>query len=268
MQSICLITALPAEARPLISYFGLQARGHRHLRLFQGDFGYLLQCGVGKLNAAANTAAMIQTLPNVNAIINVGIVGCEQPIGQTLVAHGVQDQSSSQQWFPHLPPVNRLPDTKSVQVQTVDKPSNNYSADVAFDMEAAGIFNAATKVMDLAFVHSVKVVSDNPESSIDAITAQSASSQVETTIPTIEKLTQALPFDLLPETTAVNTLTRSLTRHTHHTATEQHALKQLLHRYNALFSELPGNQLLQHQGSAKAIRTMLLSEIDNSSVSY
>jgi len=91
MQSICLITALPAEARPLISHFGLQARGHRHLRLYRGDFGYLLQCGAGKLNAAASTAAMMQALPDINAVINVGIAGCQQPLGQTLVAHGVQE---------------------------------------------------------------------------------------------------------------------------------------------------------------------------------
>jgi len=268
MPTICLITALPAEARPLITHFGLQARGHRHLRLYKGEFGYLLQCGVGKLNAAVSTAAMMQTLPDVNAIINVGIVGCQRPIGQTLIAHGVQDQASSQQWFPHLPPVNRLPDTSSVQVQTVDKPANNYSADIAFDMEAAGIFSAACKVVDLAFVHSIKVVSDNPESGPDTVTAKSTAGFVKTAIPSVEKMIQALPFDLLPETKAINTLTRSIIRHIHYTATEQHTLKQLLHRYKALFGELPGHQILQHQGSAKAIRTMLLSEINNGSISY
>jgi len=268
MRSICLITALPAEARPLISHFGLQARGHRHLRLFRGEIGYLLQCGVGKLNAAASTAAMLQTLPDVMAVINVGIAGCEQPIGDALIAHGVQDQASSQQWFPHLPPVNRLPDTPSVQVLTVDKPGKNYSPDVAFDMEAAGVFNAASKVIDLAFVHSIKVVSDNGETGLKAVTPATASQQIESAIPIVEKVIQALPFDLLPDTAAVNRLTRSLIRHIHYTATEQHTVKQLLHRYNALYGELPGNQLLQTQGSAKAIRNMLITEINRAGVSY
>lgn len=268
MQSICLITALPAEARPLISHFGLQARGHRHLRLYEGDFGYLLQCGAGKLNAAASTAAMMQTLPDVNAVINVGIAGCQQSIGQTLVAHGVQDQASSQQWFPHLPPVNRIPETRSVQLLTVDKPTEDYSADVAFDMEAAGIFNAASKVIDLAFIHSIKAVSDNGESGVKVVTAKAATGHVESAIPTVEKMIQALPFDLLPDKSAVNALTRSLVRHIHYTATEQNTLKQLLHRYNALYGELPGHQLLQTQGSAKAIRRMLSSEISSARFSY
>lgn len=268
MPTICLITALPAEARPIIAHFGLQARGHRHLRLYSGDFGYLLQCGVGKLNAAANTAAMMQTLPEVDAVINVGIAGCQQKIGQAVVAHAVQDRASSRQWFPNLPPVNRLPDTSSVQVMTVDKPDNNYSADVAFDMEASGIFHAASKVINLAFVHSIKVVSDNSDSGLENITAESVSGHIETVIPSVEKMIKALPFDLLPDTESVNTLTRGLTRHIHYTATEQHTLKLLLHRYNALFGELPGHQKLQTQGSAKAIRTLLLSEINRSSVSY
>jgi len=268
MQSICLITALPAETRPLISHFGLQARGHRHLRLYRGDFGYLLQCGPGKLNAAASTAAMMQTLPDVNAVINVGIAGCQQPLGQTLLAHGVKDQASSQQWYPHLPPVNRIPDTRSIQLLTVDKPADNYSTDLAFDMEAAGVFNAASKVIDLAFIHSIKVVSDNGETGTKVVTAKATTDHIESAIPTVEKIIQALPFDLLPETGAVNTLTRSLIRHIRYTATEQHTLKQLLHRYNALYGELPGNQQLQTQGSAKAIRSMLVTEINNASISY
>lgn len=268
MQTICLVTALPAEARPLISHFGLQARGHRHLRLYRGELGYLLQCGAGKLNAAASTAAMMQALPDVNAVVNVGIAGCQQALGQTLVAHAVRDQASSQQWFPHLPPVNRIPDTRSVQLLTVDKPAENYSADIAFDMEAAGVFNAASKVIDLAFIHSIKAVSDNGESGVKVVTAKTTTSLVESAIPTIEKMVQALPFDLLPDTTAVSTLTRSLIRHIHYTATEQNTLKQLLHRYNALYGELPSNQILQTQGSAKAIRRMLSSQISNASISY
>jgi len=268
MQSICLITALPAEARPLISHFGLKALGHRHLRLYRGDFGYLLQCGAGKLNAAASTAAMMQALPDVKAVINVGIAGCQQPEGQILVANCVQDQASSRQWFPHLPPVNRLPDMHAVRVLTVDQPADDYSADVAFDMEAAGIFNAASKVIDLAFIHSIKVVSDNGETGGKVITAKAATDHIKSAIPTIEKIIQALPFDLLPDTTAVDALTRSLVRHIHYTATEQHTLKQMLNRYKALYGELPSNQLLQSQGSAKAIRNMLITEINNARITY
>ncbi len=268
MPSICLITALPAEARPLITYFGMRAIGHSHLRLHQGESAYLLQCGVGKLNAAARTAAMLQSLPDVVAIINVGIAGSDRTLGETLLAHGVQDQASAQQWFPHLPAVNRLPDVASIQVCTVDKPSSNYTQELAFDMEASGIFNAASKVLDLAFVHCVKVVSDNAESTLDTITAKSASASIKEAIPTVEKLMHALPFDALPSTSAVEALSHALTNRVHYTATERHSLKQLLHRYNALFNEVPNAQALEKYNNAKDIRKMLLSKIDSAAVTY
>ena len=268
MSSICLITALPAEARPLISHFGLRAIPHRYLRLYQGNFGYLLQCGVGKLDSAASTAAMLQTLPEVSAVINIGIAGSEHPVGQTLLAHSVQDQASSKQWFPHLPPVNQLPDTVSVHVLSVDQPRSNYTSDVAFDMEAAGVFSAASKVLDLAFIHCLKVVSDNAQSSIEAITAQSATDNVSKAIPSIERLMQALPFDALPTNAEVERLTRSLTQHIHYTITEQHALNQLLHRYNALFDRLPNEIALRTHGNAKTIRRALQTEIDAARVIY
>lgn len=268
MSSICLITALPAEARPLISHFGLRALGHRHLRLYQGDFGYLLQCGVGKLNAAANTAAMLQSLPDVNAIINVGIAGSDHPIGQTVIAHAVQDRATKHQWHPHLPPVNRLADAPTVQVVTVDNPASDYSDDVAFDMEAAGIYNAASKLIDLAFVHSVKVVSDNTDSGLAAISVKSVTDNITNAIPMVEKLMQALPFEHVPMTKEVDTMIQALRSRMHYTTTEQHTINQLLHRYNALFGELPSNQFLQSHSKAKEIREALLSMIDNASVTY
>jgi len=268
MPSICLICALPAEARPLISYFGMRALNHPHLRLYKADFGYLLQCGVGKLNASANTATLLEAQPDINAVINIGISGSDHPLGETLIAHAIEDQASSKKWYPHLPPVNKLATVPSVQVVTVDKPANDYSADIAFDMEAAGIFNAASKVIDLAFVHSIKVVSDNSESGLQAISVKTVTDNISNAIPTVEKLMQALPFEVLPIIDMVETLVTSLTTRMHYTATERHMLNQLLHRHNALFGELPANTLLQNHNSAKALRRALLSMIDNARVTY
>ncbi len=268
MLPTCLITALPPEARPLISYFGMRALSHSHLRLYQGDHGYLLQCGVGKLNAAACTAAMLQVLPDIAAIINVGIAGSDQPIGTTCIAHGVQDQASARQWFPHLPAVRKLPEVNSVQIVSVDQPSTNYTNDRAFDMEASGIYSAATKVLDLSFIHSVKVISDNKESGITNVTGKLATDCVEAAIPTVEKLLQALPFNTLPETKDVDALCLSLTSQIHYTTTEQHTLNQLVHRYKALFNTMPDENDLLCLGNAKSIRKNLLSEIDNAKISY
>jgi len=268
MLPSCLIVALPAEARPFIKHFGLSAMNHPYLRLYHGDSGYLLQCGVGKLNAASGTAAMLQYLPDVAAIINVGIAGSDLPIGDTVIAHGVQDKASQQQWFPHLPPVRKLAGVSSVQVLSVDTPATDYSPEHAFDMEASGIFNAAAKVLDLAFVHSIKVISDNNQSGIQQINATSVVEQIGNAVPVVEKLLQSLPFDTLPCAKSVNALSTTLIDQMHYTTTETHTLKQLLHRYNALRGELPSTQSLLNLKSAKAVRQHLLSDISNARISY
>lgn len=268
MLPSCLIVALPAEARPFIKYFGLRAMNHPHLRLYQGDSGYLLQCGVGKLNAASGTATMLQYLPDVAAIINVGIAGSDLPIGDTVIAHCVQDQASQQQWFPHLPPVRKLAGVGSVQILSVDKPATDYSPEYAFDMEASGIFNAAAKVLDLAFVHSIKVISDNNQSDIQQINANSVVEQIGNAVQSVEKMMQSLPFDTMPLSESVNALSASLIEQLHYTTTETHTLKQLLHRYNALSGDLPTAQSLLNLNSAKAVRQHLLSDINDARISY
>ncbi len=268
MKTLCLIAALPAEARPLISHFRLNSIQHEHLRLYRRDHIYLLQCGLGKLNAAASTAAMLQALPNVQAVVNVGIAGSDNPLDTVLLAHAVQDAATEKLWYPHLPPVKQVPDTLTVKVTSVDKPSSDYQADTAFDMEASGIFTAATKVLDLAFIHSLKVVSDNKESDIQNINSESVEANINRAIPSLNHLLQALPFDALADTDDVSLLCHNLRTKLHYTQTEQHALKQLLNRHKALFDALPDTEQLLALNTAKAIRAHLTDKLNTAPVVY
>jgi len=228
----------------------------------------LLQCGVGKLNAAASTAALLSTCPDVGGVINVGIAGSQQPIGESFLAHQIQDAASGQQWFPHLPAARKLNGLSTLAVLSVDSPAQEYSADTAFDMEASGIFAAATKILDLAFVQSLKVISDNEQSSIEAISAESVSTQIKNAIPIVEQLINALPFHTLPVHTNIEAFMHSLLDNIHYTETEQHALRQLLHRHKAVLGHLPEEARLLELGSAKAIRHTLGIDIDSAPVSY
>jgi len=268
MKTICLIAALPAEARPLISYFRLNSVQHEHLRLYGRDNIYLLQCGVGKLNAAATTAAMLQALPNVQAVVNVGIAGSDNPLGTVLLAHEVQDTGSHKLWYPHLPAIKKLPDVLTVAVKSVDTPCTEYQQNSAFDIEASGIYTAATKVLDLAFIHSLKVVSDNTESEIHNINASSAAQNIERAIPSLANLLQALPFDALPDSDDVGLMCHTLRTTLHYTQTEQHAIKQLLNRHKALFEALPESEQLLALKTAKAIRTHLTEKLNAAPVVY
>ena len=268
MPAICLTTALPAEARPLIAHFGLQSLQHEYLKIHASDSLYLLQTGMGKLNAAASTAVMLEAFPNIKAIINVGIAGSQQALESVFVAHQVKDQASGQKWFPHLPSVRKLAQTKTLNVVSVDKPCEDYVSDVAFDMEAAGVFAAATKTLDLAFVHSIKIVSDNNDSSLENISKESVKASIEHAIPCIEQLIDALPLDILPSNSKTQSLINLLCSKLHYTETERHSLRQLLQRYNAIIGVLPDEHTLLHMSSAKAIRQKLNKDIDNAHVSY
>lgn len=268
MSVTCLITALPSEARPLITHFGMRSFAHPHLKMHASNTMVLLQCGVGKLNAAVATATMLNSCPTVSSIINVGIAGSDQPLGETLIAHHVQDEASAQQWFPHLPSVRKLPKLTSVRVLSVDTPANDYKQHTAFDMEAAGIFAAATKVLDLAFIHSLKVVSDNKQINIEAITAESVHASIQCAIPAIEQLRDALPFDALPSTATTDALAEAVQARIHYTETEKHALVQLLNRHRALLKTLPSETELVQLESAKAIRHQLTKTIDQAHVEY
>lgn len=268
MPAICLITALPAEARPLIAHFGLHSLQHETLKIHAKDSLHLLQTGIGKLNAAASTAVMLQTIPDIKAVINVGIAGSQHPLETVLVAHQVQDQASGQKWFPHLPSVRKLGSTKTLNIMSVDKPCEDYTADTAFDMEASGVFAAATRTLDLAFVHSIKVVSDNQDSSLDFVSAASVKASIQHAIPIVEQLIDALPFDALPSNSDTQSLFNSLSTTLHYTETERHALRQLLQRHVAIVGVLPEEHALLNMGSAKAIRQQLNKDIDNACVRY
>jgi len=268
MSAICLITALPSEAQPLTGYFKLSGLAHPHIRLFKGEHCYLLQCGIGKLNAAAATATMLETLPDVEAVINVGIAGSDQPIGEVLLAHHIVDGGSGQQWYPHLPPQKHLDNIKTIGVKTVDKPSRDYTPDTAFDMEAAGIALAATKKLDLAFVHSLKVISDNPAHGIENINMQSVNKGIESALPAVKNLMAALPFDTQVKKHLVDKLLLDIIGEIHYTETEKHSLQQLLNRHNALFGRLPDAVELTQYKSAKAIRQQLQQTVSAANVAY
>lgn len=268
MSKICLITALPSEARPLISHFRLKNAAHSHLRLYESPNCALLQCGVGKLNAAASTAAMLAHWPNVDAIINVGISGADRPIGETLLAHQIKDGGSGQKWFPHLPAQKHLPDTQTINVVTVDKPDTNYSKDTAFDMEAAGIVAAATKHLDLAFIQCVKVVSDNTEHNINNINMQLVTESISRAVPVIEKVMNSLPFYSQPNVQSIHDCVEVVVRQIHHTETQKHQLKKLLQRYCALNGALPPVSSLTENTTAKTTLTKLQNQMRDVEVSY
>lgn len=268
MKNICFIVALPAEARPLIAHFKMQKCAHPFLNVYQGSDFTLLQCGIGKLNAAASTGALLQFLPHTDALINVGIAGGQYAMGDRLLALSVRDAGSDRTWFPHLPPVRLLSDIACAEVCTVDKPTDAYEKNTVFDMEASGVFSAASTYVGSAFIHCLKVVSDNPDNPIDNINPSNVSLAIDKAIPDIEKLIKALPYSTKPDTSMIDELCHSLFNSIRHSQTEKHQTQRLVGRLAALSNEaLNIDELIQSQ-SAKHLHRQLTTTIRASNVAY
>ncbi len=268
MTSICIVTALPAEAKPLVAYYRMRAVQHPYLKLYEGSECMLLQCGVGKLTASAAVAATLQCYPAIKAIVNVGIAGAELPIGTKVLAHSVHDKASGQTWYPHLPPINQTKLTKTVELITVDQPDSDYTEQCAFDMEASGITVAACKTLDLSFVQFLKIISDNSEQGIKGITKQGTINLIESAITDVQDLVNAIPLQLLPSTSDVDTIINLLVQKIHFSQTQRHTLKRLLLRYKALLGDLPTQETLQQQKTADLTIDYLATALSNAKVRY
>jgi hypothetical protein len=55
---------------------------------------------------------------------------------------------------------------------TVEAPETDYAEDVAYDMEASAFFITARRFVTMELIQVVKVVSDNPEYPVEAVTEQ------------------------------------------------------------------------------------------------
>jgi len=171
-----IVTALPAEARPLIDRWGMQRDTashafpvyHAHNR---GEKTSLIICGTGKINAAAGCTHLYNLCAPQNALwLNAGIAGhAERERGEAFIAHSVEDASSGEKWYP---PILFEPGCASEHLISVDKAGASYPAGAAVDMEASAFFAVASRCATTGLVQSVKVVSDNSRHCVEQITAR------------------------------------------------------------------------------------------------
>jgi nucleoside phosphorylase len=159
-----LVTALPAEAKPVITRFGLKRlQPDCSFPVYRSRHISLVVSGVGKANAAA-AVALLQALsgcPKRTAWINLGIAGhADLPLGQAVLAENITDAASGNCW---RLPAEPDPPCPSVDLVTVDRPDLNYRRECAFDMEAGGFYPTALRFSPPALVLCLKVISDNRE---------------------------------------------------------------------------------------------------------
>lgn len=270
-----LITALYAEAKPVIAHFSLKKNNHYiHSTVYENEQVTLLITGVGKLSAAiALTELLTQKPPAKHDIIcNVGIAACaDKENSNTLfLCHSIMDASTKRTFYPDLlfsAPCHMaslvtvdqiLSEEQLVQQNNVPSAtlsqngtSSTCQSPILYDMEAYGICQAALRHFTCEKMFFFKVVSDIG-TSIEQATAIQPDHILESQYPIIlsflEKIEAAFrdrPENKMLLSATTNSLAEQFTERFSLSVSMQNQLKQLL-LYGSLLS-LPVNSMLQQQ---------------------
>lgn len=231
---LCLVVALAAEARPLLAFHRLQGVSDHPYRIGAGEQMHLIVSGVGKVAAATATAylrALIGDAPA--AWLNIGIAGHGSlAVGTPLLAHKVVDVASGKPFYPTF---TAFPPCRTTLLRTVDR-AQPPADDAAYDMEASGFCEAAQRFATSERIHCLKVVSDNPQSPYQTLNAEKVEALIEDQLDMVAQVGEHLRA-LSQQLHALHADPpgfAELTARWQFTATQQHQLRGLLVRWQAL----------------------------------
>jgi hypothetical protein len=192
-DSLNLLVALPAEAKPLIRAFDLkrlQPDG-TFPRYGRGAFTLILS-GPGQDAAGSAAADMHELSPDTHSHwINLGIAGHAwlRP-GDCLLADSVQDATTGEHW--RLTPMAGLPATDIGPIRCVPQAETRFAQSAGYDMESAAIARVLDGVDALSRLQVLKVVSDNPHNPSRRINAKMVGELIEGCLPTLDALMRRL----------------------------------------------------------------------------
>ena len=231
---LCLVVALAAEARPLLASHRLQGVSGHPYRICAGEQTHLIVSGIGKVAAAAATAylrALIGDTPA--AWLNIGIAGHgSQAVGTPLLAHKVVNAASGKSFYPTF---TASPLCRTTLLHTVDL-AQPAASDAAYDMEASGFCEAAQRFATSERVHCLKIVSDNPQSPYQTLNTSKVEALIESQLDMVAQVGEHLRAlsQQLHVLHADPSGLAELTARWRFTATQQHQLRGLLVRWQAL----------------------------------
>lgn len=191
-KTIGIVTALHAEARPLIDYFNLKKDlASAKFEIFSNDDIALIVSGIGKIKSAVATTYFFSQIDPACAV-NFGICGTPKThytIGDLIVINKIIDFAGRREFFPDMIVKHGLIED---QVTTFDTP---VTMDMAVelnlnlvDMEASGFFQSASVFLAPDKIATLKIVSDYLE--LDHITREFVAELVQKKLPEIDGFIQ------------------------------------------------------------------------------
>jgi len=158
---ITFVTALNAEAAPLIDRYNLIHTNDPFFPVYRYKNRELIVTGMGPLNSATATAYILaQNTGQSRAIVNIGTCATaksEDPIAKMYLIHKIIDTMTNKVY--HLPKrEGSLPEgTVWTYARAQDKIESKTHL---VDMESSGFYTAATKFLSKEQIYLFKVVSD------------------------------------------------------------------------------------------------------------
>ena len=232
---IFIYTALPCEAKAFIEHYKLKKDLEVHaFAVYLNNDICLAVSGLGK-SAMAAAVAYTQaryTSSDHPVLINIGIAGHQhQPLGELCLIDKITDVDSQKSYYPSL--ISSAP-CQRASLQTVSKPQHHYHESELCDMEASAFYETAVRFTTSELIVCLKVISDNQDSSVDAINAKQVSALISAQLSTIETLlTQTRALATLI-TVAEPPLYNELLQRYHFTAHQRQQLKSQLTRWEVL----------------------------------
>lgn len=165
-----LLTALPAEARPLRAALRLEARAEAGpFHHFVGDGVELVAAGVGRVAMAAACGWLAARATAPGLWLNVGIAGHrELAPGSVFLAAKVIERATRQTFYP---PLLFVPPCATLTLETVDRPELDYPEPHGYDMEASAFLAVAQRVAGAELAQVLKVASDRSRLEIAELAA-------------------------------------------------------------------------------------------------
>ncbi len=262
---VFIFCALTCEAKPLVKAWNLRRlpSTEHPFAIYCNDERAVIVSGIGKTNmaGAVGYALALFNKPKQPAIVNIGIAGhrIAQP-GSIFLGHKISDAETGRNFYPQIP--FGAP-CKTQAILTKSAPNTEYRGSELFEMEASGFYELAIKFSSCELVHSVKIVSDNTESSIANINEASVEALVMTQVPVIDNIIGRLNTLRATITDDAEPIYRELIGEYHFTATSSLQLRGLLRRWRLIKGN--GEILWReaHLKNAKALLDWLEGEIDD-----
>ncbi len=190
------ICALDCEARPLIKTLGLKKINLLNsFQVFSINEIYLIITGTGCLKSAIAVTSLLTKLSldnqkNSALLINLGTCGSKKfKIGQAVFPHTITRGDSPKKFYQEILIKNKFSEALLLSLDSAGTTETVHNAD-CFDMEAYGFFQAASTFLKSTQFFSIKIVSDNLDSSY--LNKEIVSKLIEEKLPEISEFTNEM----------------------------------------------------------------------------